>query len=263
MRGPLVALLLVTLALSGCLRSGGGIFDDPRPVDPYDYLTDQDYTRWVIEVDAVTGWEPRSSALSLLRERMGELAVKQSIAVDVDGALPSRERWTTQDLLDLQRDHQDRSTGGDAVVTWVAYVDGAYFDPDAEEDRLTLGLAIGHDLVVIFKEAVESTCDPTAIRNPETIDDPQDVLPCLDGEERIEQAVLVHEFGHVVGLVDRGIPMVTARKDSENGAHSNNPESVMYWAIESAGTLGEFNSQIPLEFDADDKADVCAAGGRC
>lgn len=256
-------MLLLVLALPGCLEGGGGLFGRANPVDPYDYLTDGDYSEWHIEVDHVAGWAPRPSALSLLDQRMTELATKDRITVAVDTqSLPSRPSWTADDLLALQGEHQDRRTGGKTVVTYVAYVDGKFAE-DAPDQR-TLGLTIGHDLVVIFIEQVESACEP-GVYNPENgvPSDPQDVLPCLGGEERIEQAVLVHEFGHAIGLVNRGIPMVTDHEDDENPRHSGNPESVMYWAVESAGTLMEFNSQIPLTFDADDKRDVCDAGGRC
>lgn len=260
MRGRLV-LIAFTLAisLSGCLQTGGGLFGGDAPVDPYDYLRKDDYSHWYVEVDHVEGSEPRGSALSLLDDRLTESAQKDRITVAVGSTLPSKARWTNNDLLALRDTHQDRHTGGDTVVTYVAYVDGEYAEEGGSQ---TLGLTMGHDFVVIFKQRVESAC---GIPDPRSVDstDPRDFLPCIGGEERIEQAVLVHEFGHAIGLVNRGIPMVKDHEDPEHERHSNNDQSIMYWAVESAGTLMEFTTQIPLEFDADDKADICQAGGRC
>lgn len=43
----------------------------------------------------------------------------------------------------------------------------------------------------------------------------------------VERAVLVHEYGHLLGLVDCGLPMQTPRADPDLPCHSRNRESVM------------------------------------
>ena len=45
----------------------------------------------------------------------------------------------------------------------------------------------------------------------------------------MEQSTLVHEFGHAVGLVDRGLRPTTPHRDLRNGAHCRNPACIMYW----------------------------------
>ncbi len=254
--------LLMAISLPGCLGNGANLFGSEDPVDPYDYLRDSTYTKWRIEVDATPDQNPRMAALAFLEQSMLRLANKGHVDVVTGGDLPSRNTWTIEQLNDLRDANQGRRTGGDTVVTYVAYVDGALRTGD--ETQRVLGLTVGHDFVVIFKEQVDAACQPN-VRNPATIQDPLDAVPCYGGEERIEKAVLVHEFGHAIGLVNRGIPMVNAHEGTgESGErHSNNPDSIMYWAVDSYGTLGEFTSQIPLEFDANDLKDVCAAGGRC
>ena len=51
--------------------------------------------------------------------------------------------------------------------------------------------------------------------------------------EDVENSVLVHEVGHLLGLVNLVYQSPVDHEDHHPG-HSNNDESVMYWAIESA-----------------------------
>lgn len=43
-----------------------------------------------------------------------------------------------------------------------------------------------------------------------------------------EQSTLVHEFGHAVGLVNRGLKMVHPHQDSEHGSHCDDPSCIMH-----------------------------------
>jgi hypothetical protein len=75
---------------------------------------------------------------------------------------------------------------------------------------------------------------------------------------------MTHEVGHILGLVNNGIPMQKAREDPDHRGHSSNPRSVMYWKVET-GNIIDFlrnGNRIPNEFDEDDKADMRAAGGK-
>jgi hypothetical protein len=45
-------------------------------------------------------------------------------------------------------------------------------------------------------------------------------------------------------------------EDDDHPGHSNNDESVMYWAVESQSLNSFFTGNLPNEFDADDLADM-------
>lgn len=51
---------------------------------------------------------------------------------------------------------------------------------------------------------------------------------------RIEQATVVHELGHVIGLVNNGVPMAIPHEDPEHPHHSTDIEDVMYWDLVAA-----------------------------
>jgi predicted Zn-dependent protease len=48
---------------------------------------------------------------------------------------------------------------------------------------------------------------------------------------RIEQATVVHELGHVVGLTNNGVPMASPHEDTEHPHHSTDTDDVMYWDL--------------------------------
>jgi hypothetical protein len=245
-RAPASALALLTLTVavsaSGCLGSGG-LFGGG--ISPRDYLSSSDYTTWVIEVDSVQGQAPSSGALDLLRSRLLEVADKPGgIEVRQSETLDSRGgTWSSRDIVDLDAATQDVKTGGKTVVTHLLFLDGRF-----ETDNV-IGVAIGHGTIAIFSETIRDSCTP--------------LNGCLSGTDSVFRAVLVHEFGHAMGLVDNGIPMVRPHEDPDHPAHSDNDGSVMYWAVETTNIFNLFRGGPPTTFDGNDKADLCAISHKC
>jgi len=236
----LAPLVLVLVASGGCLQ---GLFGGV--IEPTDYLHST-YTKWVIEVDYAQGERPSDSVLALLKQRMEAVVNKpDGVEIRIGDELPRDERkWTTRALMDMRQERQDERTRGNTVVTHVAFVAGQY-----SEGRV-LGVAIGHEQVVIFSQTIENSCSTLQIP------------PCFYSKDEILRAVVVHEFGHILGLVNNGIGMVQDHEDSEHRGHSSNRNSVMYWAVETTDIFRAFSGGIPTTFDADDRDDLRTAGGK-
>ena len=83
--------------------------------------------------------------------------------------------------------------------------------------------------------------------------------PWLPGREGFERTMLVHEYGHALGLVGCGLPEIDRRGVE---CHSPNPESVMnadYHVSEDAAAWAlEDDAYTVWRFDADDWADIRA-----
>lgn len=245
-RAVLVVLVLVAASTAGCFQF--------RPAGPggaaRDYLRDSPYTKLVIEIDFQAAKAPAASAVELLKTRASEQLRKPGgIQVEQTSFATGETQWSPEKLRDLESSKRGKHTGGDTAVLYVLYLGGSY-QGDTSESKV-LGVAYGPSSMALFKDNIESAGLSLG---------PIPVFTTTD----IERSVLVHEFGHLLGLVNLGTPMVRDHEDDapEHRGHSSNKGSVMYWAIESNAISRAFGSPPPTEFDADDKADLKAAGGK-
>lgn len=245
MRSVVAALLLAIPMLAGCLSPLGGL----GAVTPQDYLQSNTYTKWAIEVDTMQGKQPPNDLLGFVQGRLASVADKpDGIQFFSDATLPAESRtWSTKALVDYGNAHLDRKTSGTTVVTHLLFLAG-HSDADDNNGKV-LGVSIGTDLIIIFTDSVASSCSSVALP------------PCFDNKP-IFRAVVTHEFGHALGLVNNGVAMVKDHEDASHKRHSSNQDSVMYWAVESSDILSILGNGPPTDFDADDRADLHAAGGK-
>jgi len=144
--------------------------------------------------------------------------------------------WTADEL---------RALGGRAVGSRGAHavVHLLYVHGTLGGDQSVLGAAVQGDIAVIFIDQVNASATP------------------LVGSSGIETAVVTHEVGHLLGLVD--LYLHTGRQDPEHPGHSTDTHSVMYWAVESDLVGQLLEGGPPREFDDADRADLARirAGG--
>ncbi len=101
-----------------------------------------------------------------------------------------------------------------------------------------LGVAYYATSVVIMQEFVRDLANPTV------------------SAATIEKAVVVHEVGHMLGLVNIGYTSPRDHEDPEHKGHSKNRGSVMYWAVDTIDVLTILGGGPPDRFDTDDLADL-------
>ena len=232
--------------------------DTPRPRHE-DYIRGDRFPRLLLEVDSVQGMAPRASSqeglLNTLRpllDKPGGITVQQTDSLSSRGA---DHAWTDEELDALANQTFDRNTPADTISMHVMFVDG--HSADDSSDGKILGLAWGQTHLVIFKQTIEDAC--------------RSGLNATFGDrvcEEAEQGVWTHEVGHLLGLVDNGVPMVTPHVDSSHPAHDQNKDCVMYWAWETGGLFDQLRTAItndssaPLDFDAECKTDLAAVRNR-
>jgi hypothetical protein len=141
--------------------------------------------------------------------------------------------WTADDIRSTADAAATAAQGNGRAVLRVLQLRGT-FEGSAE----VLGVAVRGDVIALFPDSIDDAATP------------------LVSAAAIEDAVVLHELGHVLGLVD--LARDTGRADPDHPGHSKNTHSVMYWAVESSLVGQVLNGPPPRDFDTDDLADLRA-----
>ena len=236
MRKFLVIATILVLTVPGCLED---LKDEIVSCENltgacrYEILQSDKYPRLHIEIDYVTEHAPDSDAVDLLKQRIKETTDKTSISVSQNSFGSTDSSYSMEEILDIEKAQRERYKSGNTFIIHILYLNGEYEDNDQ-----TLGLAYKGSSFVIFKEKIE------------------DAAFLFISAEDIEKSVLVHEYGHLVALVNNGYESPHDHEDPDHPNHSNNEESVMYWAIESQDIGNQIDGAPPNNFDSDDLDDL-------
>jgi len=231
-----IITVILVLTTPGCLDS---LKDSVVSCDNitgecrYEILKGNEYSKIHIEVNYVTGNSPESDALNLLKQRVQEVTDKSTITVSQSSFGSTDNSYTLEEILELEDKQRTRFKSGNTFVIHILYLNGEYSDNDQ-----TLGLAYSGTSFAIFKEKIE------------------DAAFLLISAKDIEKSVIVHEFGHLLGLVNNGYQSPHDHEDPQHPHHSNNEESVMYWAIESQDIGNQLDGEPPNDFDNYDLDDL-------
>ncbi|HUP84854.1 MAG TPA: hypothetical protein VM143_04215 [Acidimicrobiales bacterium] len=197
-------------------------------------LRPQPATTIVLDRFAQDGVTLGAAAVDHATRMMGEVT-KKRVDVRSVAALGSTDTSWTADEIRSTADRVARvPQGTDRRAAVRLLVLRGSFDGNEQ----VLGVTVRGDVVALFPERIADAATPLVSR------------------AALEDAVLLHELGHVLGLVD--LARDTGRADKEHPGHSSNTASVMYWAVDSSLVGQVLNGPPPNDFDRDDLADLAA-----
>jgi len=242
--------LLATVAL-GLLLGSCGHRPGPSPLGeaapPGTWaraiVSDSEFTRLVVTVDYVSGATPSPAALALLQQRLSERCRKPAgvtVSIGTEIASPGPGPYSAEELASLARTARRLYSSGSTLAVYVLYLDSESDDPAGQE---TLGVAFEATAFAVFQKAIASE---TALIGTSA--------------ENAEAAVLLHEMGHLMGLVDMGAPLETPHEDANHPLHCVNPSCVMHWDV-AAASAGGAVGLAAIDYDDACKADLQANGG--
>ncbi len=189
--------------------------------------------RVVVEVRAQAGASPRGETLDHLVDVLRSASGKEVGVDGVDQLLGTGKDWSARDIVDAAASMAQIESGRAQVVLRLLFLRGTF-----EGDTGVLGVAVAGDVAAVFVDQIDSAAgllvDPAVV----------------------EDAVSVHEVGHLLGLVD--LVLGTGRGDPDHPGHSRNRRSVMYWQVESDLVVQLLEGGIPRDFDSDDRAELAA-----
>lgn len=250
-------VLVAALLLAGC--NSGRLVD--RVTSPgsaaHDLVSAKAYPKLLLEIDSPSGYGPDATALQTLTSALAQVTHRDASAIlvdDSDTSIPvdTSKKYSQGEIQSLENEHRSRHSSGDTAVLYILYVAGGS-DADTSAGQV-LGAAYHGTSIVMFKGNILANSD-------------DGFLSTKPYTRNVERAVLVHETGHAMGLVNLGAPMQRDHEDHADGAdgqhHSANKNSVMYYLVESSrGLLDVVNrgNDIPYQYDSDDAADLGALG---
>ena len=249
-------LVLGLMAVSACGSSESKKSEQVSAIEGY--IRGDTYQKLVLEIDTITGMDPDASVETDLIAGLTDILDKpKGVTVIHDGDLSSRGTdyaWTFDELKTLADDTFDLAVEEDTTKMHVLFVDGHHAD-NSEQGKV-LGLAWENRHMVIFKQTIEESCGGLA--------------PLIRDQvcTAAELSVWIHEVGHVLGLVNTGLDMVTDHQDVEHGAHDTSDECVMYWAYEGEAVIDLLRDRIiggkndALRFDQACLDDIAAVRER-
>jgi hypothetical protein len=215
-------------------------------------------TKIVIEVDYASGSAPYTGQQLLFGDVWGVFKANSARLfegtnkeITVPTELPQMEElkdvtgkeFTGEQILAIAAAHRDTPSSGDTASFYFVWLPGNYNDGKMVRTDV-LGVSLGSSgVIAMFKEVIAGTS----------------VGPLDNVAKYVEQATLVHEFGHAVGLVQNGIPTTSAHHDEPHGAHCTNTDCVMYYAIEGTQGAADFATKYVTSEGSILFADDCLA----
>jgi hypothetical protein len=183
----------------------------------------------VVEVRTQPNAGPRQSTIDHVTSVLSNASGKSVAVAQGAGIGGGAKGWSADELRTLA--DQGAPQGGGSAVIHLLFVHGSFGGDDS-----VLGVALRGDTAAIFPDQVDSASTP------------------LVGSGGIEVAVVTHEVGHILGLVD--LLLHTGRQDPDHPGHSTNSKSVMFWAVESNLVADLLQGGPPKDFDRADLADL-------
>ena len=229
---------------------------DPDPEPPFsfnsklnpgdsavDFLASDDFDQLIVEIQYMEGHRPTGEAISRFQSFLEERLNKSTVTMMEPSVIPAlgQNAYSANQIRDLEEEHRTVYPEEGILSTYFIIVDGEW-----DVSSNVLGIAYYNTSMALFGKKIEEASGGLF----------------QHGRDKIEATVMLHEIGHLMGLVNNGIEMQNDHQDEGHGKHCDESECLMYFAVRTTDFFANvFEGTIP-ELDEACLADLRAAGGK-
>ncbi len=247
MKKYLFACILSSVLLAQCSKkdsavSTSNLNNKSVGASANDFLSASNYNTINIQLQYMPGYAPNAAALTNLVAFLNTLCNKPGGINITQAQIPASGKsvLALADISALETANRSQFNSGSVLSVYIVYLDAPYTTANV------LGVSYRNTSLAVF--------GPTMTANSGGLNQVS--------RAKLESTVEEHEFGHLLGLVNLGSPMVTPHEDAAHAAHCNNVSCLMYYQTNTTSMGGVIiNSPIP-SLDANCRADLTANGGK-
>jgi hypothetical protein len=254
-RYVLPCLVALSLCLGSCKKSadpeanpnpGGALNKKNVGASARDLLSADPYRTLVVEIQYAQGFAPTPAALENMRafldrhlHKSGDIVIRQNAI-----PAPGKSSYSVNDLVALEDRYRKEYTRKDTIAAYFFFADSPYAE-DTDNSKV-LGVAYRNTSMTIFERTVQSYSG--GIGQPE--------------RSKLESAVINHEFGHILGLVNAGTPMQEQHQDTPHGRHCTSSSCLMNYVVETGNVVKNLLGNPVPGLDQQCINDLRANGGK-
>lgn len=218
----------------------------PTGASSHDLLSSGNYKSLVIEITCVDNLTPNPQTVSNIQQFLNTRINKPNGITVVTKQIPAQTGtpFSNTEITQIEDSNRTQYNNNDVLKLNLLFLNGAS-ESDTNTSKI-LGVAYRNTSCVIFQEAIIGFSNQ--LGEPNRVD--------------LETTVILHEIGHLLGLVNLGSAMQTNHLDTAHDKHCTNQNCLMYWQIENSGVMQMMTGGNVPQLDANCLADLLANGGK-
>lgn len=207
-----------------------------------DFLSATKYNEVDIEIQFVDGFQPERESINNLLAFLNGLTHKNGrIAYHLKPITsPLKNDLTLNDIATIEKNKRTIFTTGTRLGVYILYIDAYYSQGNI------IGISYRNTSMCLFGKSI--------FENSGRVGQPT--------KTALETSIMLHEFGHLLGLVDMGTPMQINHKDMGHRSHCTNSGCLMYFAFDVTELIKYILPNTTPVLDINCKADLKANGGK-
>ncbi len=205
-------------------------------------LRDEVYTSLTVEIHYMKGFKPRQETVNQLSIFLNRHLNKPKGITIVLNEIGRNKNTplTTDSVLSIEKANRTRFVKEDDITLYILFTNSRHVD------KRILGTAYRSTSAVIFGKAIRENSNR---RGKLT-------------RQELETAVLLHETGHLLGLVNKGSMAGSNHIDYDYPDHCTNKKCLMYHATETKKLSSVLIKGLVPVLDSNCVADLLKNGGK-